>query len=408
MGYLVIAKVSEMIEIFLDEQLFDMRPSRKRCRSPTTYLPTAVSAPTFLSHVPADRPSPRKRLRGSPALSHQADFQYVAEALTTHEINQNNENWNDNRNGNRNGTNDNAGGDVQVTRACTYKDFANYQPRNFNGTEGVVGLCIDTVELSCEDSWNRCYIWNALESAHENDDISELALLCPGMVPDEEKMFERSECWKLKNQNHRNQVMNEEARRRAYALGGGESNRDSNVITGTFFLNNRYASTLCDSSADMSFMSTTFSSLIDILPTTLDVSYDVELADKKIIGADTIIRGCTLNLLNHPFNIDIMPIEIGSFDMIIRMDWVLKYHAMIVYDEKIVRITLRKRRRKTSQRKSDLRTIVWDSMEVFPEDLPGLPPTQQVEFKINLVPGVAPVARSPYRLASSKMQEVSN
>ncbi|GKC27475.1 putative reverse transcriptase domain-containing protein [Tanacetum coccineum] len=85
-----------------------------------------------------------------------------------------------------------------------------------------------------------------------------------------------------------------------------------------------------------SFVSTTFSSLIDIILTTLDVSYAVKLADGKIIRADTILRGCTLNLLNHTFNIDLMPIELGSSDVIIRMDWLSKYHAMIVYDEKIV------------------------------------------------------------------------
>ncbi|GKE78823.1 putative reverse transcriptase domain-containing protein, partial [Tanacetum coccineum] len=87
-----------------------------------------------------------------------------------------------------------------------------------------------------------------------------------------------------------------------------------------------------------SFVSTAFSSQIDIVPTALDHDYDVELADGKIIGVNTIIRGCTLNFLNHPFNIDLMPIELGSFDVIIGMDWLVKYHAVIVCDEKIVRI----------------------------------------------------------------------
>nr|GEW90931.1 putative reverse transcriptase domain-containing protein [Tanacetum cinerariifolium] len=87
-----------------------------------------------------------------------------------------------------------------------------------------------------------------------------------------------------------------------------------------------------------SFVSTTFSSLTNIIPTALDHDYDVELADEKIIRVNTIMRGCTLNFLNHPFNIDLMPIELGSFDVIISMDWLAKYHVVIVYDEKIVRI----------------------------------------------------------------------
>nr|GFA96236.1 hypothetical protein [Tanacetum cinerariifolium] len=120
----------------------------------------------------------------------------------------------------------------------------------------------------------------------------------------------------------------------------GNASRDpnSNFIMGTFLLNNRYESILFNTSADRSFMSTAFSSLIDIVPTPLGNSYDVELADGKIVGVDTIIRGCTLNFLNHPFNIDLMPVELGSFDVIIGMDWLRRYHTVIVCDEKLFRI----------------------------------------------------------------------
>ncbi|GKB91442.1 putative reverse transcriptase domain-containing protein [Tanacetum coccineum] len=148
----------------------------------------------------------------------------------------------------------------------------------------------------------------------------------------------KKDCPKLKNKNRGNQAGNGEARARAYAVGNAGTNPDSNVVTGTFLLNNRYASILFDTGADRSFVSTAFSSLIDIIPTTLDHDYDVELADGKIIRVNTIIQGCTLNFLNHPFNIDLMPVELGSFDVIIGMDWLSKYHAVIVCDEKIVRI----------------------------------------------------------------------
>ncbi|GJS21247.1 putative reverse transcriptase domain-containing protein [Tanacetum coccineum] len=141
-----------------------------------------------------------------------------------------------------------------------------------------------------------------------------------------------------KSPSRKSEVANGEARGRAYALGGGEVNQDPNVIMGTFLLINRYASILFDTGADRSFVSTTFSPLIDIIPTALDTKYVVELADEKIIGADTIIRGCTLNFLNHPFNIDLMPKELGSYDFIISMDWLTKYHVVIVCDGKIVRI----------------------------------------------------------------------
>ncbi|GKC12362.1 reverse transcriptase domain-containing protein [Tanacetum coccineum] len=125
---------------------------------------------------------------------------------------------------------------------------------------------------------------------------------------------------------------------KVYAVGHAGTNPDSNVVTGTFLLNSRYASILFDTGADRSFVSTAFSSQIDITPTALDHYYDVELADGRIIGLNTILRGCTLNILNHPFNINLMPVELGSFDAIIGMDWLAKYQAIIVCAEKIVRI----------------------------------------------------------------------
>ncbi|GKB85521.1 putative reverse transcriptase domain-containing protein [Tanacetum coccineum] len=149
----------------------------------------------------------------------------------------------------------------------------------------------------------------------------------------------KRECSKLKNNNNRgNQVGGGNAPAKVYMVGHTGTNPDSNVVTGMFLLNNRYASILFDTGADRSFVSTTFSSQIDITPTALDHYYDVELADMRIIGLNTILRGCTLNILNHPFNIDLMPIELGSFDAIIGMDWLVKYQAIIVCAEKIVRI----------------------------------------------------------------------
>ncbi|GJR83347.1 reverse transcriptase domain-containing protein [Tanacetum coccineum] len=148
----------------------------------------------------------------------------------------------------------------------------------------------------------------------------------------------KSDCPKLKNQNRGNNATSNDARGRAYALGGGDGNPDFNVVTGTFLLNNHYAYILFDSRANRSFVSTTFRALIDIPPTALDVSYTVELADGRIAESDTIIRACTLKLLDHLFSANLMPVELGSFDVIIRMDWLSKYHVVIVCDEKIVRI----------------------------------------------------------------------
>ncbi|GJY96714.1 putative reverse transcriptase domain-containing protein [Tanacetum coccineum] len=136
--------------------------------------------------------------------------------------------------------------------------------------------------------------------------------------------------------------------------GNASREPDFNVVTGTFLLNNHYASILFDTGADKSFISTAFSSLINIAPTPLENSYDVELADGKIVG-----------------------------------------------------ISAKKEEDKSEGEQLKDVPIVQDFPEVFPEDLPGLPLTRPVEFQIDLIPGAAPVARAPYRLAPSKMKELS-
>ncbi|GKB98532.1 putative reverse transcriptase domain-containing protein, partial [Tanacetum coccineum] len=221
----------------------------------------------------------------------------------------------------------------------------------------------------------------------------------------------KKNCPKLKNLENSNG--NGTTQGRAYALGGRDASPDSNVITGTFLLNNRYSTILFDTGADRSFVSTTFSALINITPTTLESHYDVELADGKIIRVNTIIRGCTLNFMNHPFNIDLMPVPLGSFDVIIRMDWLTKYHGVIICDEKIgcdvflAHITIKEAKDKSEGKRLEDIPIVRDFPGVFLEDLSGIPPARQVEFQIDLVPGNAPIARAPYRLAPSKMKELA-
>ncbi|GKB86824.1 putative reverse transcriptase domain-containing protein [Tanacetum coccineum] len=217
----------------------------------------------------------------------------------------------------------------------------------------------------------------------------------------------KRDCPKLKNKDGGNR----NAQGCVYAVGNAEKNGnasrnpDSNVVTSTFLLNNRHASILFDTGADRSFISTAFSSRIDIAPTPLGNSYDVKLADGKIVGIETIIRGCTLNFLNHPFNIDLMPVELGSFDVIIDMDWLRRFHAVIMCDEKL--ISAKKEEDKLDGKQLKDVPIVQDFSEVFPEDLLGLPLARSVEFQIDLIPGAAPVAQAPYRLALSEMKELS-
>ncbi|GKE81414.1 hypothetical protein Tco_1551414 [Tanacetum coccineum] len=134
--------------------------------------------------------------------------------------------------------------------------------------------------------------------------FQELVLLCTRMVPNEDDKTG-------------NKTGNNEATARAYAIEGGGANPNSNVITGTFLLNNCYAFMLFGSGADKSFVSSTFSALLDVAPSTLDTSYAIKLADERISEINIILRGCTFGLLSHPFDIDLMLVELGSFDIII-------------------------------------------------------------------------------------------
>nr|GFA68735.1 hypothetical protein [Tanacetum cinerariifolium] len=225
----------------------------------------------------------------------------------------------------------------------------------------------------------------------------------------------KRDCPKLRNQNRGNQARNKtknktrgnEVTTKAYAIGGGGTNPDSNVVTYT--------------------------------------SYATELTDGRNSKTNIILRGCTLGLLGHPFNIDLMPVELGSFDVIIGMDWLEKYHALIVCDEKVIRIpygnevliirggncdsrsklniiscmktqkyiqkgcrvylaqvTSKKAEDKSEKKRLKDVPIVREFPEVFLEDLSGLPPARQVEFQIDLVPSAEPIARAPYQLAPSE------
>ncbi|GKA57902.1 putative reverse transcriptase domain-containing protein [Tanacetum coccineum] len=212
-------------------------------------------------------------------------------------------------------------------------------------------------------------------------------------------------CYECGDRNHnRSQCSNRSNQRggnatgRAYAIRYAEQGQGPNIVTGTFLLNNRYATVLFDSGSDKSFVNTSFSHLIDIKPMRLNTSYEVELADGKIVNTNTVLRGCTLNLVNHLFEIDLMPIELGAFDFIIGMDWLVERDAVIVCGKKARKYIERgcqlfldqvTEKEPTKRRLEDV-PVIRDFLKVFPDDLSGLPPPRQVELRIELMPRVAP------------------
>ncbi|GJS56451.1 putative reverse transcriptase domain-containing protein [Tanacetum coccineum] len=269
-----------------------------------------------------------------------------------------------------------------VARQCSYKEFMSCQPINFKGTEGAIGLIrwfkrTESV-FSCSNCTEDCKVkfatntlteealswWNSfaqpigIEEAYKITWVEfkkllikkyclrteELATLCPIMVPDFEKMMEGF-------------------------IGGLPRSIEGNVTASK--------------------------------PQTLEEAIN--------IAQRLMDQGATLTLLNQPFKIDLMLIKLGSFDVVIGMDWLFKYHARIICDEKVVHIPINHETLiiRDKKRLEDI-PVVREFLEVFPENLPGLPPVRQVEFQIDLIPGATPVAQTPYRLAPSEMQELSN
>ncbi|GKE39903.1 reverse transcriptase domain-containing protein [Tanacetum coccineum] len=190
------------------------------------------------------------------------------------------------------------------------------------------------------------------------------------------RLATRNQCPKANNNAHG----------RAYLLRDKNTHQDPNVVTGTFLLNQHLAKVLFDSGADKSFVSISLASMLNIPPITLDTTYDIEMADGNLVDTNTVIQSCTLILLNQTFEIDLMPIKLGSFDVVIGMDWLSKYHGRINSEEKVVHIPIDGEtliiRAQVMEKKSDKKRledilVVREFPEVFLEILPGLPLVRQ-------------------------------
>ncbi|GKE80855.1 putative reverse transcriptase domain-containing protein [Tanacetum coccineum] len=181
-------------------------------------------------------------------------------------------------------------------------------------------------------------------------------------------------------------------------MGANEAGQNPNIVTVTFSLNNHYATILFDSGADYSFISTKFMPLIDVKPSILNHSYEIEVANGQIVETNKIVRKFNLLLEGHPFSMNLIPFGHGSFDVIMGMNWLSKFKAEIVCHEKIVRIPLPNSEVlkvhgerpegklkhlmniKTGERKLKDIPILQDFPAVFPEDLSGLPLFDKLNF----------------------------
>nr|GEU31021.1 hypothetical protein [Tanacetum cinerariifolium] len=188
-------------------------------------------------------------------------------------------------------------------------------------------------------------------------------------------------------------------RRGAFMMGAEEARQDPNIMTGTFTLKNHYATTLFDSDADYSFVSTTFIHLLDIESSDLGFNYEIKITSGKLVEINKFIRDCKLEIKGHTFDIDLIPFGHESFDVIVGMDWLSWHKAEVVCHEKVVRIPLPH---------GKILRVLGEKPKEKVRHLMRLPPPREFEFRIDLIPGAMPVSKSPYHLAPSKMEELSS
>ncbi|GJX76242.1 putative reverse transcriptase domain-containing protein [Tanacetum coccineum] len=334
--------------------------------------------------------------------------QTLEEAITITQRTFTNNNYQNNRNNNSNRNNDYQ--QQQNRRQETIRAYAAAPTENsrYTGSLPLCKKCTLHHTGPCTIKCQTCNKVGHLTRNCKNKGLATRSNLQPVSVTCHacgKKGHYRNQCPKENNSAHG----------RTYLQRDKNAYQDPNVVMGMFLLNQHLARVLFDSGADKSFVSISLAFKLNIPPITLDTTYNIEMADGNLVGTNTVIQGCTLILLNQPFEIDLTPIKLGSFDVVIGMDWLSKYHARIICDEKVVYIpidgeTLIIRGDQSKTRLSLISCIKTEREfpEVFPENLPGLPPVHQVEFQIDLIPGAALVARAPYRLAPSEMHELSD
>nr|GEY19581.1 hypothetical protein [Tanacetum cinerariifolium] len=294
-----------------------------------------------------------------------------------------------------------------IARECSFASFMKCGPTQFHGTEGAVGLVRwfekmeNTFEISeCSEVrkvkfatvtlHGRALTWLEDELRHlklrniniaaYTERFNELVVLCPDAVPNEKKKVELyikrlPEIIKGETTPSRPVTLNEALRMAHAPMEQKIQSKNERIAEGKEAIKSQSVRRKPTKEVEtgkvkpMSYAMPSITKarihLIDIKPVKLNSSYEFELADRKVVSTNSVLRGCTLDLLNHLFDIDLMPIELAKKQL------------------------------------QDV-PVICNFPEVFPDDLPGLPPPQQVELKIELIPSAARVARAPYRLELSE------
>ena len=198
---------------------------------------------------------------------------------------------------------------------------------------------------------------------------------------------------------------------------------DSNVVTGTFRVCSHNAVVLFDSGATHSFISSKFIGTHGIESTPIKKKIVVESPMAEMITR-RVCTNCPVIIRGHELRADLIVLDMHDFDIILGMDWLIENHATIDChgkkvilqvpgQQKIVYQGSHKKTRYAQVRNLEIKEkriedipVVREFPDVFPKELPGIPPDREIEFSINLVPGTNPISKTPYRMAPAELKEL--
>ncbi|XP_022019328.1 uncharacterized protein LOC110919362 [Helianthus annuus] len=249
------------------------------------------------------------------------------------------------------------------------------------------------------------------------------AALCPGKVSVCYKCYQpghkKSECPELigKKDGKDTHTETPKAKARSLQLTAAESKKEPDVVSSIFAIN--------------------------LIPAYVLFDTEVEIGDNKSFIVCDVCQDCKINIDDEEYSINLIPMSMGEFQVVVGVDWLSRHHAEVVCFGKEIKLTSPSGKHVTVYgekggnpvmctmlkahklmrrgcrafmiyaNKPDEETpkieyvlMVREYADVFPEDLLGIPPEQEVEFGIELIPGAKPVAKAPYRLAPSELQEL--
>ncbi|GKA16010.1 reverse transcriptase domain-containing protein [Tanacetum coccineum] len=297
---------------------------------------------------------------------------------------------------------------------CLYKEFMACNPKDYDGKGGAIVYTrwikkMESVQDMSGYGANQKvkYTPGSFIASHAayTDRFHELARLVPHLVTLENKMIERNGSLKKNTKkggnggklSRKENVRDENKRSRTGRAFATTTNPFRKECTGNFARDYRAGPRMVTA---VSVRNPTTARGACFECGGIDY-YKAACLSGQLVEINKVIRNCKLEIEGHTFDIDFIPFGHGSFDVIVRMDWLSWHKAEIVCHKKVVRIPL--------PYGEILRVLGEKPKEkVFTNNLSGLPPSREFEFCIDLIPGAMLVAKSPYRLTPSEMEELSS